>query len=334
MKEIFPNIFRRIIEFDDKHALPRNIYIIKQPERSLMIDTTYRFEHAWNEINQMIMELDIDYKKLDIFITHNHPDHVGYVYEMQQLGARIFMNPEEADVKTDIIQCYLSKDASKYVNLRSMGVTKERYPEEYDTLVMNLSRKLVEREEPYTFQFIPVHPGDKLNYGEYNFEVVSLKGHTVGQCGLYEQNKKLLFCGDQIVKNTVPIVISQERNLRLLEKYMDSLKTMKEKYKDCIILSCHNDIVYDMSLEADSILNSYEKQYETTYRVLKENGDWMVTRDLGVTVYGGKYMASDYRKVTLCTHIWSKTFACLEYLYEKNRVERKEEDGVIYWKAL
>ena len=90
------NIFRKIIEFEDKHALPRNLYIIKGEDRSLMIDTTYRYEHAWREMNQMIQELGIDYKKLDLFITHNHPDHVGYVYELQQL---LFL---------DIICLYLS----------------------------------------------------------------------------------------------------------------------------------------------------------------------------------------------------------------------------------
>ena len=333
MKEIFPNIFCKVIEFEDKHALPRNIYIIRNSERSLLVDTTYRFENAWRNINQMIQELNIDYKKLDVFITHNHPDHIGYVYEMQQLGARIFMNPEEADVKTDIIQCYLSKDTSQYVNLRSMGVTKERYPDEYDILVMNLSRKLVEREEPYTFDYIPVKPGDVLSYGEYQFEVVSLKGHTVGQCGLYDKSKKILFCGDQIVKNMVPIVISQKRNLHLLRCYMDSLRTMKVKYQDCTVLSCHNGIIDNIVEEADLILSSYEQQCKNTLRVLKEHGDWRVTRDIGVAVYGGKYMASDYKKVTLCIYIWSKTFACLEYLYEEKLVERKEEDGIIYWCA-
>lgn len=334
MKEIFPNIFCNVIKFDDKHALPRNIYIVYHPERSLLIDTTYRFEYAWKKINQMIQELNIDYKKLDVFITHNHPDHVGYVYELQQLGARIFMNPEEADVKTDIIQCYLSKDTSQYVNLRSMGVTRERYPDEYDTLVMNLSRKLVEREEPYTFEFHPVNPGDQLTYASYQFEVVSLKGHTIGQCGLYDKKNKILFCGDQIVKGMIPIVISQKRNLHLLRTYMESLRVIKENYQDCTMLSCHNELIYNVAEEADKIISSYEQQCANTLQVLKTYGTWMVTRDIGVTVYGGKYMASDYKKVTLCIYIWSKTFACLEYLYERGLVERKEVDGIIYWRAV
>ena len=244
MREICPNIYMKVIEFEDKHAFPRNIYIVYHPERSLMIDTTYRFPHAWKEMNEMIQELNIDYKKLDLFITHNHPDHIGYVHELQELGVKIYMNPEERNVKTDILQCYLSKDTSKYVNLRSMGVTKERYPEDYDTIVMNLTRKLVEREEPYTFDSIPVYPGDKLSYGEYSFEVVDLKGHTVAQCGLYDRENNILFSGDQIVKNTVPIVISQERNLHLLETYLNSLTQLKDLYKNSTVLPCHNELIY------------------------------------------------------------------------------------------
>ena len=116
MKEIFPDIFCKVIVFEDKHALPRNLYIIKGTDRSLMIDTTYRYKHAWREMNQMIQELNIDYKKLDLFITHNHPDHVGYVYELQQLGVNVYMNPEEAELKTDILQCYLSLDSSESIS--------------------------------------------------------------------------------------------------------------------------------------------------------------------------------------------------------------------------
>jgi glyoxylase-like metal-dependent hydrolase (beta-lactamase superfamily II) len=334
MKEIFPNIFCKIIEFEDKHALPRNLYIIKGGERSLMIDTTYRYKHAWNELNQMIQDLDIDYKKLDLFITHNHPDHVGYVYELQQLGVKVYMNPEEAELKTDILQCYLSKDSKEYVNLHTMGVTKERYPEDYDTIVMNLSRKLVEREEPYTFECVPVHPGDTLNYGEYSFKVVNLAGHTIGQCGLYDERNRILFSGDQLVSDTIPIEMSQKRNLHLLKIFFQSMEEISCLYKDCTVLPCHNSIILDPSVEAKRITESYLAQCNATYNVLKESQDWMVTRDIGVKVFGGKYYAKDYNKVTFCTHIWSKTFACLEYMYEMGTVARKEIDNIIYWKCI
>ncbi|MBE5956661.1 MAG: MBL fold metallo-hydrolase [Lachnospiraceae bacterium] len=332
MKEIFPNIFRKIVEFEDKHALPRNLYIIKGKDRSLMIDTTYRYEHAWIEMNRMVQELSIDYKKLDLFITHNHPDHVGYVYDLQQLGVQVYMNPVEAELKTDILQCYLSKDTYEYVNLHSMGLTKERYPEDYDEIVMNLSRKLVEREEPYTFKCNPIYPGDTLSYGGYDFTVVNLSGHTIGQCGLYEEKKKLLFSGDQLVLDTVPIVMSQKRNLHLLAMYFQSMEEINDLYRDCTVLPCHNEIIYEPALETKRITESYLAQCQATYDVLKETDEWMVTRDIGVKVFGGRYMARNYDKVTFCTHIWSKTFACLEYMYDLGNVQRIEEDGIIYWR--
>ena len=332
MKEIFPNIFRKVIEFEDKHVLPRNLYIVRGQDRSLMIDTTYRYEHAWHEMNQMIQELNIDYKKLDLFITHNHPDHVGYVYDLQQLGVKVYMNPEEAELKADILQCYLSKDSTEYVNLHSMGLTKERYPEDYDEIVMNLSRKLVERKEPYSFESVPVYPGEKLSYGDYHFEVISLNGHTIGQCGLYEEEKQILFSGDQLVSNTVPIVMSQKRDLHLLAMYFQSMEEINYIYKNCTVLPCHNDIIYEPAVEAKRITESYLEQCEAIYNILKESDEWMVTRDIGVKLFGGKYMAKNYDKVTFCTHIWSKTFACLEYLYDLGSVDRKEIDGIIYWR--
>ena len=332
MKEIYPNIYRTIIEYDDQAASPQNLYILRQQERSLLIDTSYRFARAWETLNQMIIELDIDYKKLDVFITHNHPDHIGYVHELQQLGARIFMNPVESELKTDILQSYLSTNGSTFVNLRAMGVTKEIYPEDYDMLVRNMSKKLVEREELYGFDFLPIHPGDELEYGEYHFEVLDLKGHSLGQCGLYDKEHKILFSGDQIMEEIVPIAITQKRNQNLLRHYIDSLNEIKERYNDCLILPCHYGIVKNPKAEAERILSSYNKLCHSILELLKKEDRWMVTRAIGVDTHGGKYRASHYKKIMMTALIWAKTFSCLEYLYEKGLVDRKEENGIIYWR--
>lgn len=333
MKEIYPNIFQKIIKYEDRHASPQSVYIIRQPKRSLMIDTSYRFEYAWMEIQNMLFELDIDYKDLDIFITHSHPDHVGYVNELADLGARIYMNPEEGEEKADLCRCYLSTDTEGGLNLRSLGITKENYPDDYDELVVNLSRKLVERKEPRTFPFLPIYPGDYLEYEDYRFEVVDLKGHSEGQCGLYEGAHKLLFSGDQILKKIVPIVQSQKMDLNLLSHYIESLEEIKIKYKGCKIFPCHFEMIENPEEDAERILASYKGRCTSIYNILLESGQWMVTRDIGVKSFGKGYMATNYEYITFCMLIWAKTFSCLEYLYTNGCIDRKEENGIIYWRS-
>ena len=127
--------------------------------------------------------------------------------------------------------------------------------------------------------------------------------------------------------------MSQKRDLHLLAMFFQSMEEINYLYKDCTVLPCHNDIIKEPAAEAKRITESYLAQCQTTYDVLKEADDWMVTRDVGVQVFGGKYMANNYDKVTFCTHIWAKTFACLEYMHELGFIERKEKDGIIYWKC-
>ena len=79
--------------------------------------------------------MPLEYKKLDIFITHEHPDHTGLVPRLQALGARAFMNPDETRKRVDLLHSYLADEHARIENLRIVGVTKEETPEVYDTFM-------------------------------------------------------------------------------------------------------------------------------------------------------------------------------------------------------
>lgn len=124
MQEIYHNIFQETISYSDRHMSPRNLYLIRQPGRSLMVDTSFRFERDWEILRSMVETLGVSYKDLDVFITHDHPDHTGLVPALQELGASVFMNPEETRKRADLLHCYLADEASRIQNLRIVGVTK------------------------------------------------------------------------------------------------------------------------------------------------------------------------------------------------------------------
>lgn len=334
MEEIYRNIFKETIPYSNRHISPRNLYIIKGSPRSLMVDSSFQLERDWTYIQNMIGELEISYEDLDLFITHDHPDHSGLAPELEDLGVRIFMNPEETKERADLIHCYLMDEKARIENLRVVGVTKEKTPEVYDAVIDYTSRAFRELKGRQKFSYIPVHPGEIFSYGGYELEVILLKGHTYGQCGLADHEHKLLFCGDQIMTDIVPIVSSQRKDLGLLACYLESLGMLKHKYRDYDILSCHYDRILDVEKEANRIIYGYLDKCAIMKKILEDQGDEMTTRDIGVRTYGRSQGPPDYAHFVSCTHIWAKTFSCMEYMYGQGLVDREERGGIIYWKAL
>lgn len=334
MEELYRNIFQETIKYKGQNLIPRNLLVIKQPGRSLMVDTAVKDDRDLKFIEDMLAELEIPYDQLDIFVTHDHPDHTGLVPLMIERGARVFMNPDETKRRTDLLHCYLSDEKTRKENLRIVGVTKIDTPEVYETIMGYTTQAHEDWGVKPSFEYTPTPPGTRLDYGEFHFEVVSLKGHTYGQCGLYEPEKKLFFCGDQMLVGIVPNVGSQQKDLGMLKSYLDTLEQMKHKYADCQYFPAHFGPIEDIRAEADRIINSYMDKCAIMKDVLDERMGWMTTRDVGVRAYGRSQGPPDYRHFFSCTMIWIKTFSCLEYLYGEGFVEREECDGILYWRTM
>ncbi len=334
MQEIFPNIFLEIISYEDRHISPRNLYVIRDVAgRSLMIDTSFRMQRDWDIVQKMIEDLGIEYSSLDVFITHNHPDHTGLNPLLQEKGARVFMNPAEIKVRADLMHSYLCNQETRITNLRRMGITEDGTPEVYHAFMHYTDQAFRERRESVGFDFLPIEPGEMVRYGGYSFEVVLLAGHTVGQCGLYEKDHKILFCGDQIMSDIVPIVTTQQKDLELLRTYIDALDMMLRRFGDCHVLPAHYDINIDLLKEVNRVVIGYMDKSSIMLDVLKQNGEWMTTRDVGVRTYGRSQGPPGYKRFVSCTQIWAKTFTCLEFMYSEGFVDRAEYDDIIYWKA-
>ena len=79
MKLLAPNLYKVILTNKAMRTSSRNLYIIKGNGRSLMIDTSWKVPECLNEMEHVLKELSIDYRDLDIFVTHNHADHSGYI---------------------------------------------------------------------------------------------------------------------------------------------------------------------------------------------------------------------------------------------------------------
>ena len=82
LKEICENIYLNEIDLPKSPLKYLNSYIIKSPDRSLIVDTGFNRPECIESFFSGIKKLNIDIKKTDVLITHLHSDHCGLIAEL------------------------------------------------------------------------------------------------------------------------------------------------------------------------------------------------------------------------------------------------------------
>lgn len=306
--------------------------------RSLMVDAGFRLRECLESMEKVLDGFGIAYDELDIFLTHKHHDHCGLAGVYADRGARLFMNPQEDRHCYDCLyyshsHCY---EESQPGVLRSVGVSPELTPRVWE-MFMELNRKAKEhkgwRFEIPDFSYTPVNGGEVLSYGGYHFQTLPLKGHTFGQMGLYEKDRRLAFCADQVINGIVPIVATTYPDEHLLQGYFDSLSFFKREFTDCLVLPAHNEPVADVKRVVDRIVFSYLDRADQIRHILEHGRHRMTTREVACLAYAMGPEPQDEEEFIKLKMVISKTFSCLEYLYDEDFVLRTKEAGIFYWEA-
>ncbi len=360
-KEILPGIYRFSLSDTtvEQGVSKINIFIIPGKEgvnngRSLMIDTGFKNDDCLKILEGALEELNIRHDQLDIFLTHRHHDHCGLAGIMAQKGSKLFMNPQEERHPYDCLAYRVSDEsleAQKKV-LRSVGITADRTPEIWDTYLAISDR--VQHHGKWVlaiwgFPYTEVHAGDKFCYGDYEFEAVPLKGHTYGQMGLKDYNKKLFFTADQLIHKVSPIIATTYPDEALLQGFFDSLRHIKTECSDWTIVPAHGEIIEDVPTDVDSIVFSYLDKATKARDLLKEvasehsgetlayhsgsadsRADYLTVQEVAEKTYG-LTIPKDESEFFIYKMIITKTYSLLEYLHGLDFITREMVDGVFYW---
>ena len=336
VKEYFPHIYEMKLTQETNEM---NIFLIagNPNERSLMIDTGYRTIENQHLLERLLSSLQISYENLDIFITHKHHDHIGLAEYFARRGATIYMNPiEDRHVYDCLSYNHNPKSVEEQLRvLHKVGIDAQRTPELFDFFMRMTSYQRGTHTEgvfqTLAFPYQPIEVGQKFSYGNYTFEAISLSGHTMGQIGLYEPKQKLLFTADQIIKGIVPIVGTSYIDEHLLQQYFTSLETIQNEYGDCTIFPAHNEILSDVSPIITHILSSYHKKLSIMQKILENSSKPMTIQEVAFLAYGLSKTPLDATHHFTIKAILTKTFSCLEYLYDIGFCERMDNDGILFY---
>lgn len=334
MKELLPGIYQVNLHSNAHGVNEIKIYMIPGNPRSLMIDTGFRDLKCLEVLEQALRELEISPASLDIFLTHKHHDHCGLAYVFAEKGARIFQNPVEERHRYDCLHHSRGGSEEQDQVLRFVGITDELTPG-----LRQMFRELAKegKDEDLLIEkyaYAPALPEDVFRYGNYSFEAVPLSGHTLGQLGLYEKTKKILFSGDQVINGVSPIVATSYKDERLLGRYFQSLKRLKDRYGDCMFIPAHSTVPVDNPRGAiDRIVFAYLEKIQIMKQIVDHAREPMTIRQIASIAYGCQGLPESLDQLMKFKMILTKTFSCMEYLYEQDFAVRKEKEGVLYWEA-
>lgn len=340
MREEVPGIFKAELT-DDRMSIGKiHIYLIpgRPGRRSLMIDAGFCRPQCLKSLQDVLGELGIPIDSLDVFLTHKHSDHCGLAYAFGKLGARLFMNPQENRHGYDCLYYSSGRRARQEQEqvLAAVGITPEGTPRLWEMM-----REAGRQSGPGSsweydcplFDFFPVRAGQRLEYGDFRFETVPLPGHTLGQMGLADYGRRLFFCGDQILNAIVPIVGTSYPGEGILGKYFESLEQIKHTFKGWTVLPAHNGPIEDVGRVVDRIVFSYLDKTYMMQRILKHGRRPMTVLETACLAYGMPGLPADGAQLVKLKMVISKTFSCLEYLYDKDFALREERAGTLYWSA-
>jgi glyoxylase-like metal-dependent hydrolase (beta-lactamase superfamily II) len=327
MKEIYKvydNIYRAIIPLRGNPLKSINIFIIKDGDRAIVVDTGFNTKEVIEYTENYIKELGLDLTKTILFITHLHSDHSGLAGYFKNRGARVYMPEVDAVLMGD-----MRKHNGKYwdriknfSHIQGLGV---------DNLDINdhPGYKFRTRE---AFEYEPVKPGQHIKIGDYDFEVIDLYGHTPGMCGLYEKKHSILFGGDHILhKITSNIQFWGFEFGDALGKYLDNLKKVKDlNIKH--LYSSHRDLISDVNKRCDEMFEHHRRRLDEAYHAL-DNGA-LTPRDVAVRM-SWDIDARDWKDFP-DSQKWfavGEAHSHLEHLRYLGKIDYidKNKDGVLYY---
>ncbi|NJE79592.1 MBL fold metallo-hydrolase [Thermococcus sp. GR4] len=155
-----------------------NVYLLRDGEEALVIDTGTGVNwHVYTEIWKKEGYLQ-GIKRVIIFNTHEHFDHVG-----GNLILRHYFENKGMEVLF----------AAHEVTARAL-----EKGDDYIILAYSYGRRF----EAHSVD-IKLKDGDTLRIGSLKLELIHTPGHTAGSSCLYEPEEKLMFTGDTVFKGTV-----------------------------------------------------------------------------------------------------------------------------------
>jgi len=254
--ELHHNLFCIKIPLPDSPLKYLNAYVVKAPDRNLIIDTGFNSKVCYDTMKNGLKTLGVDLNQTDIFITHFHADHFSLVPKLKTPTTRIYFNRPEAELLENW------QGFGKMIeNAGNQGFPKKKLK---SALEAHPGSKFGVKWAPEA-KFLS--QGQTLTYGDYTFTCVETPGHTLGHICLYEASKKIFISGDHVLIDITPNIQCWNDYENPLKNYINSLEKIREFDVD-LVLPGHRRCFTDLKSRVDELILHHEERLDEICNIL------------------------------------------------------------------
>ncbi|MCI8454868.1 MAG: MBL fold metallo-hydrolase [Lachnospiraceae bacterium] len=211
-----PDIFKIDVPLPDNPLKNLNCYVIRDSGETLILDTGFNRDECREALLAGLDELEADWEKTHLFLTHLHSDHTGLAPAlMEGKPGKIYISR----IDHEILKAGMEEE--RWRNMDAIYFREGFSREELTTLrVSNPARGF---KPPKFFEAEHICDNDRICVGNWEFRCVFVPGHTPGQMCLYCEKKKLMFTADHVLFDITPNITFWQGMKDSLGAYLDSL---------------------------------------------------------------------------------------------------------------
>ncbi len=260
MEKVHSSIYLKELALPNSPLKYLNLFIIRGDSESIIIDTGFNMEETREEMDRVFAELNLKPENTILFLTHLHSDHTGLASYLEEKGVKVFISRTDGEILNNSV----SIDDTAWLETVEHGKLQGL---EADRLSLQDNPGFKYRPTGH-INYIPAVPGQFFRIGNYDFEVVDLKGHTLGILGLYEKKHKILFCGDHILGKISPnITFWGFEYGDILGTYLESLERVYHMDID-YLFSSHRALVKDHRERIDQLKTHHRQRLNEARQAL------------------------------------------------------------------
>jgi len=198
-----------------------NSYLVRDKERSLLIDTGFRTPPCKEALLNGLEELGQDPGSVDVFLTHLHADHSGLAPDIIGAGRRIIVSGADGALLGN-----LQESVGQWIwnNTRNalIGIPPDV------AKIMEKVNPAIKFAPPRGVRYACVNDGDTLRAGGYSLRCILTPGHTPGHMCLWDEDSGVMFTGDHVLFDITPNITAWPDVGDSLGDYLDSLRAIRE----------------------------------------------------------------------------------------------------------